>query len=287
MRCLVIGGTGRVGGHVAQALRDRGASVRVLARPGASGGSLPAGVEVVTGDLGAPATLTPALAGARRVLLATPVSSSEEELARNALDAARAAGVEHVVFVSAAGVDRGRQVAHLARKSAVERMVAASGVPFTVIRAADAFQNDGQLRPAVCEEGVYPRPIGSLGVSRVDLRDVADAAARVLLEPGHAGAVYVIAGPDELTGAEVARVFSRHVGRIVRYAGNDLAAWTAKHSAALGPWLAADLAGLYRHLQRHGALATDRELATARSLVGHAPRTFEEFVAETAAHWRR
>jgi uncharacterized protein YbjT (DUF2867 family) len=283
----VIGGTGKVGAHVAQALRDRGASVRVLSRPGAFAGPVPAGVEVVRGDLGAPATLASAMGGVRRVLLATPVSRSEERLARNALDAARAAGIEHLVLVSAAGVERSPQAAHLARKAAVERQVEGGGVPFTVIRAADAFQNDSQLRRAICEEGVYPRPIGSVGVSRVDLRDVADAAARLLLEPEPAGAFHVMAGPDELTGTEVARVYSRHVGRTVRYAGDDLAAWTETHSAALGPWLAADLADLFRHLQRHGSIATDRELAAARRLIGHAPRTFEEFAAETAAHWRR
>jgi uncharacterized protein YbjT (DUF2867 family) len=286
MRCVVVGGTGTVGAWAAQALRDRGVAVRVLTRSARKARELPAGIEGAVIDPMQPDTLAAPLAGATAMVLAAPRGAAGAPLAIAAVAAADAAGIERLVHVSAAGVDTWPWVPHLAALGAVERAVRAEGRRHTVLRPTDLYQNDLPYREPICERGVYPHPLGEIGVSRIDARDVADAAANAVTERGHEGMTYTLGGPDELTGSEVARVYRRNLRSPVRYAGDDLAAWAANAHAVLGEAPVAELRELYGLLCRHGLLVTDGELAAARRVVGHAPRTFEEFAAETAMAWR-
>ncbi len=287
MRVAVVGGTGTVGSRVAQALRDRGVAVRVLTRSAEKARALPPGIEGVLADLHRPPTLQRALVGATGVFMAIPPLPTEARDGLAAIGAAAAAGVERFVYLSAAGAEACPHVPLLAAKAAIEQALhAAAGIAGTVIRSHDLFQTDLCHRRKITESGVYPSPIGDVGVSRIDARDVADAAATILTGSGHEGRTYTLGGPDELTGEEIARVFRRHLRRHVRYAGDDLDVWAAQASAVLPAWLIERLRPMYEHFQRHGMLATDGELAAARRLVGHAPRTFEEFADEVASEWR-
>src|SRR5258705_12561406 len=141
------------------------------------------------------------------------------------------------------------------------------------------------FKDAVLQYGVYPQPIGGVGVSRVDVRDIAEAAAIALMENGHASKTYELVGPRPWTGEETAQLWSQAVGKPVRYAGDDLEAWAQQQLQWLPPWLVYDFRHMYAYFQEHGFKGTAEEIATLTKLLGHAPRGYEAYVAETAAAW--
>jgi uncharacterized protein YbjT (DUF2867 family) len=126
-----------------------------------------------------------------------------------------------------------------------------------------------------------------VGLSRVDVRDIADAAVDALTGPGHEGQTYPLVGPDVLTGEATAAVYSRHLGRAVRYGGDDLDAWEDQARQALPDWLVRDLRIMFKHFQRLGLVATDADLAAVRRALGREPRRFDAFAAELANQIKR
>jgi uncharacterized protein YbjT (DUF2867 family) len=88
-------------------------------------------------------------------------------------------------------VDQFRDVPHFASKLAVEGAPREFGVPYTVLRPGYYIQNDGMLKGALTDAGIYPMPIGTAGICAVDTRDIAEAAAISLTETGHEGQTYV------------------------------------------------------------------------------------------------
>lgn len=143
------------------------------------------------------------------------------------------------------------------------------------------------FREAIGTHGVYPQPIGSVGLSRVDVRDIADAAVNVLTGPGHEDQTYPLVGPDVLTGETTAATYSRHLGRTVHYRGDDLDAWAEQARAALPDWLVRDLRTMYEYFQRQRLVATDADLAAVRRALGREPRRFNDFAAELADQIKR
>ena len=154
--------------------------------------------------------------------------------------------------------------------------------------ANNFFQNDYLwCRAAVMSYGVYPQPIGSVGLSRVDSRDVADAAVNAFLQPGHEDKDYPLHGPDVLTGESVAKIFSKHLRREVRYGGNDLEAWAKQAQHMMPEWMVRDLRIMYDYFQKHGLIATPEDFAEQFKLLGREPRRFDDFVAEIVPIWQR
>ena len=284
MRVLVIGGTGTVGSELVARLRERDVETRVLTRSPEK--LRDDRVEFVRGDLEKPATLAPAFAGADRVYLLTPLHPMEAELGRAAIAASVEAGVERIVLQTVHRAEAAPQVPHFASKLEMVQAVRESGIPWVDLAPNSFFQNDLRYRAALLDHGVYPQPIGSRGASRVDVRDIADLAMALLLGDGHEGRTIPVAGRDPLTGEWTAEVWSDHLGRPVRYVGDDLEAWTVQARGMLPDWLVGDLAIMYRHFQEKGLVATGAELDQVRKLLDREPRTFDDFAAETAARWK-
>jgi uncharacterized protein YbjT (DUF2867 family) len=178
-------------------------------------------------------------------------------------------------------------IPHFKSKIPIEKAVQASGLGWTILRPNNFFQNDFWFQEAVTKYGIYPQPIGKKGLSRVDVRDIADAAVNALTGPGHDGKIYGLNGLDALTGDDVARVYARHLGREVRYAGDDLDAWAAETRKTTPDWLLNDFRIMYQFFQEYGFRASAADLAEQRKVVGHDPRRFEVFVSEIAPHWKR
>ena len=160
----------------------------------------------------------------------------------------------------------------------------ASGVPWVTIEPNHYFQNDLWLRRSL-EAGVYPAPLGGVGLHRVDVRDIADATVNALLDEGHEGLRYPIIGPQLLTSEDVVRTWSEHLGREIEYVGDDLDEWEARASRSLPDWLVRDLRVMSEYFLSDGLIATEEDFATMSHVLGHAPRVFEDFVAETVAAW--
>jgi uncharacterized protein YbjT (DUF2867 family) len=286
MSILVIGGTGTVGSQTTKALLARGEKVSVLTRSKDKFATLPAGATGVVGDMEKPETLAGAMRGIERLFLLTPLAQNETEQGLAAVEAAKQAGVKRIVYMSVFLPEDSTHIPHFKSKIPVEDAVRRSGAEWTLLRPNNFFQNDFWFQQAILEFGVYPQPIGSLGVARVDVRDIADAAVNALTQAGHHAQVYPLNGPESLTGEDVARLWSKHLGRQVRYGGDDLEAWAQQARTMLPDWLVHDFVIMYTYFQEKGFRATDADLALQRQVVGHDPRRFEDFVQEVTPAWK-
>jgi uncharacterized protein YbjT (DUF2867 family) len=284
MKTLVIGGTGTVGSMVVQELLARGAHVSVLTRkPEAA--RLPAGVTAIGGDLLDPKTVRSVFRGMDGVFMLNPVSPTETHEGLMGVLGAQAARVARFVYLTIHRLEQAPHFPHFASKRPIESALRESGLDWTLIRPNNFFQNDYWFKEVLLKYGVYPQPIGSAGLSRIDVRDIAEAAAIALTQPGHAGQTYELAGPTALTGPETAASWSRALGRPIAYGGDDMDAWEQQAATMLPPWMAYDFRLMYEWFQTHGLVATQQELTTLGQLLGHAPRSYDAFVQETARAW--
>jgi uncharacterized protein YbjT (DUF2867 family) len=160
----------------------------------------------------------------------------------------------------------------------------ASGIAYTEIAPNSFMQNDLMVKDAILA-GFYPSPIGNVGVSAVDVGDIADAAINALTQNGFEGLTIALVGPEALTANGIARLWSEHLGRDVRYTGDDLDAWSAQVSQYLPGWMVKDLRVMFQHFIDRGLKATSDEVAQTAAILGRPPRSFETFVQEVAPQW--
>ena len=196
---LITGGTGTLGGHVAPRLLATGAELRVLSRTQ----RLPEdGIEYVLGDLAADQGIDAAVAGVRTVLHLAGGAKGDEVLAGHLIRAAREAGVEHIVFISVTAADR-IPLTYLRAKHEAEQALAESGVPHTVLRAAQFHDLVLKTARAMAKLPVVPRP-GGLRLQPVDTDEVAARLVELTLGPP-AGLVPDLGGPRVYRGADLVR----------------------------------------------------------------------------------
>jgi uncharacterized protein YbjT (DUF2867 family) len=286
MKIMITGGTGTVGSATVQRMLQAGLTPQVLVRSPEKAAALPAGAAAVAGDLQQPDTLATAFAGVDRLFLLTALAPDETQQGLNAVAAARQAGVRRLVYMSIHRLESALHIPHFGSKKPIQDAIAASGMEYTFIQPNNFFQVDLWFREAMVQYGVYPQPIGGIGMNRVDVRDIADAVVNALTQEGHHGAAYPLIGRDALTASQVAGIWSRHLGREVHYAGDDLDAWAAQSRRFMPEWLVHDLRIMYDYFQKHGLPAAGEEFALQDKVLQHAPRRFEDFVRETAAAWK-
>jgi uncharacterized protein YbjT (DUF2867 family) len=208
---LVSGATGQQGGSVARNLLERGFAVRALTRDtekAAAKELVDLGAEVVSGDLEDRASIEQFWE-----------VGVEGEVGQGILlaDAAKEAGVEHLVYSSVGSAHRETGIPHFDSKWEVEEHVRASGVPYTVLRPVFFMQNWEMMREPVLG-GTLPQPLDpDKPFQMIDAEDIGVFAARAFDDPeSWIGREVDIAG-DELTMPEIAGTFSRVIGRNVDY----------------------------------------------------------------------
>ncbi len=287
MKHLILGGTGTVGGAVVRELMERGEAVKVLTRSPEKARALPEGAESVVGDLRDPGSYHRVFSDFDTLFLLNAVIDTELQEGLAAVNEARRAGAARIVYLSVHDAEKGPHVPHIASKLAIEEAIRRSGIPYTIVRPNNFYQNDYWFREVILEHGIYPQPIGDVGISRVDVRDIAEAAANALTRTGFENRSFALVGPEPLTGADCARAYSEVFGREVRYGGNDLQAWARESGKMLPAWMVYDLALMYALFQDRGLHATAEQIAETERIVGHLPRTFGDFVQETATVWTR
>ncbi|MFC5469313.1 SDR family oxidoreductase [Cohnella suwonensis] len=286
MNILVIGGTGTVGSLVAANLAKQGARVRVLTRNPDLANRLPDSVGTCPGDLESPDTLAGAFYQADAVFLLNALSQTETAQGLAAVEAAKRAGVKKIVYLSVPMPEGSKHIPHFKSKIPIEEAIRQSGAMYTILRPNNFYQNDYWYRDAILDYRIYPQPIGSIGLNRVDVRDIADAAVNALLRNGYAGKEYPIVGPHPLTGNATADIYSRILGEEIRYGGDDLDAWFEQSRSVLPEWMAKDFKIMYQYFQDKGLQATERDFELQREILNREPRSFESFVSETVAHWK-
>lgn len=286
MKILVIGGTGMVGSTVVSGLLKQGATVRVMSHSPEKLKKLPAGVEGCKADLDDPDTLPAAFAGIDSVFLLNAVGLSETDEGLLAVSAAKAAKVKKIVYLSVFMPAGSEKIPHFRSKLPVEKAIKESGIACTILRPNNFFQNDLGLKSAIMQYSVYPQPIGWKGLNRVDVRDVADCAVNALMKSGNEGQTYEVHGPDTLTGEDTAGIYTKHLGREIRYSGNDLDAWGEKVKNMMPEFMIPEMRIMYEFFQANGMIASKDSLEKMEKLLGHKPRTFDDFVKEIAVEWR-
>jgi uncharacterized protein YbjT (DUF2867 family) len=284
MKILVIGGTGHVGSEVVKELKKRDADVRVLARK-ADEKSLP-GVEMVVGDLLDPVSIEKALNGVDKLYLLNAVTPDELTQGLIAYDLAKKCKLSHVVYHSVFRVEYFKDVPHFASKFAIESAIREFNVPFTIIRPNYFFQNDASFKDLLTNLSVYPNPLGLVGISAVDIRDIAEAAAISLTSDAHFGKTYNVNGPATLSGPKAASIWSKVLGKEIKYAGDNLDNFEEQMRKHAPSWAAFDIRMMFQGYLDRGFVAEDGDAASLTKLLGHEPRAYEDFAIETAREWQ-
>ncbi|MFF2654428.1 SDR family oxidoreductase [Streptomyces sp. NPDC058045] len=239
---LVTGGTGTLGTLVTDRLRARGHEVRVLSRH--------SGPYAVDLRQGGGAALDGALDGAGAVVHCASGRRGDPEAARHLLAAARRAGVEHLLYISIVGVDR-VPFGYYRDKLAVERLVADSRVPWTVLRATQFHQLVLSMLRGLARPPVMLLPKG-LRDQPVEVAEVADRLVELAERPA-AGRVPDMAGPEVRELPSLARSYLAAGGLRRRLVEVPLAG------------------GAYRAFRAGAHLAPEHAVGR---------RTFEEFLEE-------
>jgi uncharacterized protein YbjT (DUF2867 family) len=286
MKTLVIGGTGNVGGEVVTELLKRRAQVRVLARTQPEAGKLPAAVEVAIGDLLDPVSVEAAMQGVDKLFLLNAVVADELTQALIAYGIAKRIGLKHVTYLSVFKVDQFRDVPHFASKLAVENALREFGVPYTILRPGYYIHNDLSLKDALTGPGIYPMPIGTAGIAAADSRDIAEAAAISLTEDGHDGQTYDIVGASMISGPGNAALWGKLLGKEIKYTGHNFDQWEQAMRAKVPSWSAFDLRMMFQGYFDRGFASTETDVSRLTGLLGHAPRSYQDFAAETAKLWK-
>lgn len=232
----VTGATGQLGGRVARRLAARGAAQHLLVRDPARAPELP-GATVGRAGFTDGAAVRAALDGVPVVLMVSASESPDRvEQHRTFVDAAAAAGVGHLVYVSFAGAAPDATFTHARDHWHTEQHIRASGMAFTFLR--DNLYAD--FLPGLAgADGVIRGPAGDGRVAAVAQDDIAEVATLVLTDPGaHAGQTYDLTGPEALSLHEVAAVLSKGTGRTVTYRPETVAeAYRSRASYGAEDWL--------------------------------------------------
>lgn len=244
----VVGATGQQGGATARALLDAGVTVRALVRDPdkpAARDLEAAGARLALADFDDAASLRAAFDGVARVFAMTTMSSGrgttgEVDDGILIADAARSAGVEHLVYSSVGGAARHTGIPHFESKRRVEEYIESLGIPATFVRPTFFYDNLASQSSAP-EDGAIvvrlPIPDG-VPLQMVAVDDIGAVAAAVLVDPSRVPAGAVEIAGDELTGSQIADAFGRRAGLPARFEALPAAAAGDDDRRAMFTWFA-------------------------------------------------
>jgi NAD(P)H dehydrogenase (quinone) len=280
MTIVVTGATGHLGRLVVEALLTRGVPAADIVATGRDTARIAdladRGVAVRHADFDDPATLKDAFAGADRLLL---VSASEAGKRipqhRNAVDAARQAGVGLLTYTSAPKADH-TALKLAAEHRATEEYIRASGVPFAFLRNCWYFEVYTAQIPTQLQDGAVTGAAGDGRFSPAARADYAEAAAAVLAGGDHAGAVYELGGDTAITLTDYAAELSRQAGREVVYTDLPVDAYARMlEGFGLPPAAAEVIADADAGIARGDLLSDD---GTLRRLIGRPTTTLADAI---------
>lgn len=289
---LVIGATGNIGREIVAEL-SRGGEARIIA--GSRDVERARGqfqdnpkVQVAALDVDQPDSLPPALQGVDTVIQVNTMSPAMVAQSRSLAEAARKAGVKHLVRSSLLGAGEPEPISEAVWHGEADEAFAQSGIPFTLLRPNQYFQNFINPRNAgtVRGQGFIALPLEASRVSNIDTRDIAEIAARVALAPGteHHGRAYVLTGAEASTMDEVAQAIGDAIGKSVRYVPVEPEKFKAGLlGAGLPPPIAEAIHGWFVYCRAGRA---ERVVADAGKLLGRKPRSLRQFAQDHASHWR-
>jgi uncharacterized protein YbjT (DUF2867 family) len=261
--------------------------VRALARD-PSKANFPDGVSVVQGDFLDVDSLRNAMSGVSTLFLLNAVVPDEFTQALIALNVARSAGIERIVYLSVIHADVYVNVPHFAGKFSVERMIEQMDFKATILRPAYFMQNDLTIKDVITGYGVYPMPVGDKGLAMIDVRDIAEIAALELLrreqasEPLPLNRINLV-GPETLTGTDIAAIWSDVLARQINYGGGDTQAFEQNLKQFMPAWMAYDMRMMGERFLTDGMLPGAGDVERLTQLLGRPLRQYRDFASETVA----
>jgi uncharacterized protein YbjT (DUF2867 family) len=271
---LVTGATGNVGGELVRTLATAGQAVGALAR-GPTRTAFPAGVQVAAGDLGAPESLTAALAGVRSVFLLGGFPTMTDLLRR-----IRAAGAERVVLLTSRCVVGGKPDNAITRRWLdSEAAVLDSGLQWTILRPSGFHSNALRWLPQLSNGDIVQAPWPEVPIASIDPADIAAVAAAVLTEGGRQNTALSLSGPQPLTPDDQVATLARVLGRPLRY--QPLSDDQAR--AQMAADTPAEVIDAFFRFFTAGEFDDSTVEPTVHEITGHPPRTFEQW-ATTHRH---
>lgn len=280
-KILIVGATGNVGDNLVAALIGKGADVRGLAHTEEGAAAVrAAGAEAVVGELTDPDSLDAAFDGVAAAFILTRGMENQVEMAGNAVEAAKRAGVGRIVRSSGFLPEPVLETILGRQHHEIEQLVKASGVPYTIIRPTFFMQNIMGAAQAIASDGVLYWAFGDGRAGMIDIRDIVDVAAEVLTSDGHEGATYTLTGPASISMHDVAEAFTKVLGKKIQYIDVPVEA-AVQGMVGMGmPQFMADSFGeLFHNFADNGA---DRATDTVEKVTGHEARSIDDFAGDFA-----
>lgn len=212
---LVLGSTGTTGGEVARQLIAAGQRPRLLVRNPDKAREFQGKAEIVQGDLDSQDALSAALRGIEQLYLVS-AGADLVEIERRVVDAAKQAGVRHVVKLSVIGADA-PFLTFSNWHAESERHIKGSGLAWTMLRPINFMSNSLGWADSIRSEGAFYQPSGDGRWAAIDPADIGAVAVKALTEPGHEGKAYTLTGPESLSAADYARKLSTVLGKKVTF----------------------------------------------------------------------
>ena len=277
---FVTGGTGLVGSRLLPRLVERGVDVRCLVHASRPVVEERSGVELVDGDFDDPGSYAAAMDGCATLFLLTPPHPDQVAREVALIDAARTAGVHHVVAVSVVGADPGSPVTFARWHGEIDDHLVGSGLGRTILRPAGFMQI--HLNPPTAEtEGRWYGTTGDGAHAFVDADDVAAVAAEVLTAADRDSAVHELTGPAAISMPEAAARLGRSLGREVAYVDlppDQLRG--AMLSNGVPDFVVDGIIGLYGAIRAGHAATTSHAV---EQLLGRAPHRYEDVLRREGA----
>src|ERR1035437_4716440 len=281
---LVIGVTGRVGGELVKLLVRNGESVRAATRnPSTVSSRFHNTVDVVEFDYDRPQTFAPALAGVGKVfLIVRPGDNHSDTAAMPLIDLAKKVKVQHIVDITAMGVEQDETF--MLRN--LEKYIETSGIAYTHLRPNWFMQNfdSGPMFADIKATGALHLPADDAKISFIDVRDIAAVGFAALTEAHHTGRAYTLTGKESLNYYQVVEKLSRVAGKMISYIpiSENIARETLL-KAGIPIDLIERWTDFYRKVRQGlcSPISTDVE-----SVLGRSPILFDQYAKDHAASWQ-
>jgi uncharacterized protein YbjT (DUF2867 family) len=282
----VTGAGGTVGSEVVEQLRSADAPFRAAYFSASKAEAARAkGIDAVIIDYNRPETIRSAFQNCDKLFLLGPNVLNQAQLEQDAVEAAKAVGIKHIVKLSAFGAgEEGYAVGRLHRQ--VEKVIESSGLVWTFIRPNSFMQNVVTfMGETIKSEGVFYNSSGNGKISHVDVRDVAAVVVKALTEPGHQKRTYELSGPEALTYEDIAMELSNVLGPSIKHVNlspSDLK--SGMLSAGTPEWFADLMLDLERHCREQRASRVTNDV---REVTGRDPIRFERYARDYAGVLQR
>ncbi len=279
---LILGASGTVGSEIVRQLKAAGVPFKAGYRSEEQVRAAAAnGIEGVLADYAQPETLDAAFAGIDRLFLLGAGGGDQTQLEINAVNAAKRAGVRHLVKLSVWGAE-GEAFSFAKIHRPVERAIEQSGLAWTFIRPNGFMQNVANYyAQSIRTQGAFYGSAGDARISHVDVRDIAAVVVKVLTTPGHEGKTYTLSGPEALTYGEIAKKVGDARGSAVSYVNLEPQQLRGGMIAAGIP---DDYADLLLDLNRYYAEGHAAKVTSdVKQVTGRDPISFDQWANENAA----